>query len=306
MQKKSLRETIKDIVAKHLLINNGIAMGQCLSAVGWVGGTLPELYEENGMIELPMADVAGGGFVVGSALAGKRPIYIIRYQGFNWFNAPIIINYAAKSKEIWKKPCPIFVRSIAMEGGIGPVAGSSHHSIYYRMPGIKIFSPMTTYEYSTVYNEFMSDDNVYYISEHRKSFDNKINFKNIIKKDADITIFAISITRFSAIDAAEALSKLGYKVNLIHLWRLKPLYISNTAITSLQNSKYGGLVLDDDYVDGIAKSIAYDLISKTNNKVNVLGLKDKSAGFDLKVDNLPPSCNEIKNKVIEIIESNKG
>ena len=42
-------------------------MGQCLTAVGWVGGTLPELYEDNGMVELSMADVAGGGFAVGAA-----------------------------------------------------------------------------------------------------------------------------------------------------------------------------------------------------------------------------------------------
>ena len=35
-------------------------------------------------------------------------------------------------------PCPIFIRGIAMEGSIGPVAGSSQHSIYFKMPGIKI------------------------------------------------------------------------------------------------------------------------------------------------------------------------
>ena len=76
-----LRNCIKEIVRKHL--NDGyIAMGQCLTAVGWVGGTLPELYEKDGMIELSMADVAGGGFAAGAALAGKRPIYIIRYQVF--------------------------------------------------------------------------------------------------------------------------------------------------------------------------------------------------------------------------------
>ena len=49
-------------------------------------------------------------------------------------------------EEIWKNPCPIFVRSIAMEGGTGPVASSSHHSLYYRMPGVKIVSPMTPKE----------------------------------------------------------------------------------------------------------------------------------------------------------------
>ena len=53
---------------------------------------------------------------------------------------PIILNYACKSKEIWNVPCPIFIRGIAMEGSIGPVAGSSHYSLYYRMPGINYFT----------------------------------------------------------------------------------------------------------------------------------------------------------------------
>ena len=65
---KTVRETIKNVVRTHLTQKNGLAFGQCLSAVGWVGGTLPELYEKDGMIELSMADVAGGGIVVGSAL----------------------------------------------------------------------------------------------------------------------------------------------------------------------------------------------------------------------------------------------
>ena len=157
----ALRDTIKNVVEEHLMKNNGLALGQCLTAVGWVGGTLPELYEEDGMVELSMADVAGSGIVVGAALAGRRPIYTIRYQGFNWYNAPMIVNYAAKSKEIWGRPCPMMVRSIAMEGGIGPVAGSSHASLYNRMPGVKIVSPMTSKEYEKMYSDFMSEDEVY-------------------------------------------------------------------------------------------------------------------------------------------------
>ena len=74
----TLRETIKTIVKDHLLNKKGKAYGQCLTAVGWVCGTLPELHEEDGMVELSMADVAGGAIVVGSALAGYRPIYGVR------------------------------------------------------------------------------------------------------------------------------------------------------------------------------------------------------------------------------------
>ena len=48
---------------------------QNLTGVGWVAGTLPKLYEKNGVIELPMADVAGGGIVTGSALMGSCLLY---------------------------------------------------------------------------------------------------------------------------------------------------------------------------------------------------------------------------------------
>ena len=44
---KTVRDTIKEIVRSHLLEKNSMCFGQCLTAVGWVGGTLPELYEEN-------------------------------------------------------------------------------------------------------------------------------------------------------------------------------------------------------------------------------------------------------------------
>ena len=66
-------ETIRAITKNHLLQGGGVAIGQCLTAVGWVGGTVPEMREEDGLVELSMADVAGGGIAVGYALAGKRP-----------------------------------------------------------------------------------------------------------------------------------------------------------------------------------------------------------------------------------------
>lgn len=298
---KTVRETIKEIVQNHLLKNKSLCFGQCLTAVGWVGGTLPELYEDEGMVEVTTADVANGGFVVGAALKGVRPIYVVRYQGFQWYNAPIIINYACKSKEIWGVPCPIFIRSIAMEGGIGPVAGSSHHSLFHRMPGVKILSPMTPKEYELSYNQFMKEDEVYYISEHRRSYDNKNEFDNIIRDKADFTIFPISITRFDAEEARKVLESEGYKINIIHQLFIKPFEFKREWLNALNNSEYGGLVIDDDYEEGVASSLAHQLMLKTNKKVWALGLKHRSAGFHESVDNLPPSPEEIYKKIKNLL-----
>lgn len=301
---QTLREIIKRTVNYHLKKKNGLVFGQCLTAVGWVGGTLPHLKEKDGMIDLSMADVANGGIVAGAGLSGRRPIYVIRYQGFNWFNASIILNYSCKSKEIWNVPCPIFVRGIAMEGSIGPVAGSSHTSLYYRMPGIKILSPMTPKEYKISYDYFMKNDEVVYVSEHRGSYDNKIELKDVYQKKCDLVIFAISITRFEAIKAAEELKKIGIKVGIANILWIKPFKIKKRWIEMLNTSKYGGIILDDDYTQGIAESLAFRLLEKTKKNVQLkaVGLKNRSAGFSKKTDNLPPNKDEIIMTIKKILK----
>ena len=272
-------------------------MGQCLTAVGWVGGTLPEIYEDGGMVELSMADVAGGGFAVGAALAGRRPIYVIRYQGFNWYNAPMIANYACKSKEIWRRPCPMFIRSIAMEGAIGPVAGSSHHALYYRMPGVKIYSPMTPEEYRTTYREFMAGDDVFYVSEHRGAYTNGDELPDIVYEQPDYVLYPISITRFAAVKASQTLLAEGIKVAVHHVFRVKPFVPSYAMVRDLGSCAAGGCVLDDDYADGIAKSLALDLAELSRAPMTALGLQNRSAGFATRVDNLPPDAATIASLV---------
>ena len=253
----TVRETIKKTILKHLKEKNGLILGQCLSAVGWVGGTIPELTEKEGVVELSMADVANGGIVVGAGLSNRRPIYVIRYQGFNWFNAPIILNYACKSKELWSVPCPIFIRGIAMEGSIGPVAGSSHYSLYYRMPGVKIISPMTPKEYNLAYKSFMRDEEVYYVSEHRASYDNQKELKDFLYDDVDIIIFSISITRFTAQKVKNILEKENLKIGLANNLWIKPFEIKKKWLETLKNSKFGGIILDDDYEGGSDVEYAY-------------------------------------------------
>jgi pyruvate/2-oxoglutarate/acetoin dehydrogenase E1 component len=296
----TVRETIKEITRKHLTEAKGKCYGQCLTAVGWVGGTLPEMYEDDGMVELSMADVAGGAIVTGAALAGDRPIYVVRYQGFQWYNAATIVNYAAKSKEIWGRTCPVFVRSIAMEGGVGPVAGSSHHSLVHRMPGIKVIAPMTPNEYQYAYDSYMNDDAPYYISEHRKSYDNTEELKNIINPKADFTIFPISITRLEMNKLIELAKEEKLVLNIIHQLWIKPFNVESNWKDALNNSTYGGLVTDDDFVEGTASSIANELSLATSKRVYTLGLEERVAGFHPSVDSMPPSAEKIIDKLKQI------
>ena len=301
---KTLRETIKKITKKHLKKFRSMVFGQNLTGVGWVDNTLPKLYEKDGIIELPMADVADGGIVTGAGLMGKRPIYIIRYQGYNWFNMIFIVNYACKSKEIWKRPCPIFIRGIALEGNIGPVSGSSQISIFYKMPNIKIFSPMSSNEYKLVYKKFLQSDDVFYVSEHRKSFNNSFNLKNILPKNPDIVLMPISVTRFEAQKVKDYFKKNKIKVGIIHLWKLKPFNLSKKIYKYLETSKHGVLMTDNDFNDGLMSILASKIQTESAvSKFFFMGLKNKTAGHHSKVDNIPPNASKMISRINQIIKN---
>lgn len=293
--------TIEAITRQHLA-NGGVAMGQCLTAVGRVGRTVPELTEKDGLIELTMSDVAASGWATGLALAKRRPIYIVRYQGFQWFNAPMILNYAAKSKELWGIPCPVFIRSVAMDGAIGPVASGSHHSIYTRMPGITVCAPMTPKEYQQIWQYFLEHDDPMCVSEHRRSFKIDYEIPDQTYDKADITILAISATRLNVQEAITTLSKEGITCNLINLIWLKPFILEDRILEAIENSRYGGLLLDGDYENGIAKCLAYDLLQKISKPIHVLALEERTSGFAPHLDNLPPTAKKIVTTIKDIIK----
>ena len=103
----------------------------------------------------------------------------------------------------------------------------------------------------------------------------------------------------------ELSKKENIKLNIIHQLWIKPFFVQKEWIKSLNNSKYGGLVTDDDFVEGVSSSLANDLsISSANKKVYTLGLKPKTAGFYHDVDNLPPTAEDILSKLKKIIEEN--
>ena len=296
-------DVIRECTRKHLLSGKGLLFGQCVTAVGWIGGTVPELTEAEGVIELSMADVAGAGIAVGAALApGIRPIFVIRYQGFMWYNAAPILNYAAKSLEMWGVPCPLAVRSIAMEGGIGPVASACHHFMPLHMPGIRVVAPMTPGEWQTAWSEYLQGNEPVYFSEHRRSFALSSELPNIVRTGARVTLIAISASRLTAIEASGLLEAEGITCNIIHLVRLKPLVFPEELIPAVKSSETA-LVIDSDFTYcGASESIAYRLMIETGKRVHALGLEDRSAGFAPPLDNPTPTPQRIAQHVRDLLQ----
>ncbi len=298
---RTVAETIQAITRRHLLENRGLLFGQCVTAVGWIGGTVPPLTEDEGIVELSMADVAGPGISVGAALVGRRPIYVIRYQGFMWYNAAPLLNYAAKSKEMWGVPCPIFVRALALEGAMGPVASAAHHGMVMRMPGMPVAAPMTPGEWTQAWEWFMSHDDPLYVSEHRRSFAVDYEMEPLLHPRADITLLAISAGRLNALEAVKLLAAEGTTCDLIHLLWLKPFQVTDLMVDSLRKTGLG-LVIDSDFeIAGASRSIAYDLMHAASVPVFALGLEDRTAGFAPHLDNPTPSPKKIVERVKALV-----
>ena len=302
MKKETVASTIKRLTKKHLLENNGLLFGQCITALGWINDTVPEL--KHGIVELPISDVSNGGIAVGAALAGRRPIYVIRFQGLGWYNLTTVLNYAAKSKEMWGVSCPIFVRSINVEGHIGPVASNSHHGLCCRMPGIVVKAPMTPNEWEDVWLDFLENDDPVYCSEHRRSFDIDYEMEDDVSINYylyDCVIYAIGNSRLNALEAQKILRQQDIRTAIFHLVDIKP-FINTLEYKRALNQCGKGLVIDSDFQNyGVATQIAYDMMIKSNYPVYTLGLEDRTAGFASHCDNLTPSVNRIVERIKEII-----
>ncbi|MFQ5736968.1 MAG: transketolase C-terminal domain-containing protein [Thermodesulfobacteriota bacterium] len=289
MGQRSVAETIKEITRQHLEANDGMLLGESISAVGWVNNTVPDT---RGIVELPMTDVAGSGIAVGAALVGRRPIFVIRFQDFLILNGSPLIFYAAKVKELHGCAAPVFVRAIGAEG-LGPVHSGVLHSIFMHFPGFRVCSPMTPKEYEEVWADYMAHDDPMIVSEHRVSYSNRGELNDVVVDNADITLYAISSTRFEVEKAAELLLGDGFRCNIVHILWLKPFELTPRLLDPLMRSK-AGMVIDPGYeTAGASESIAYKLSNATGFGVKALGLYDRTKCLNAPYQNKAPDAGRI-------------
>lgn len=301
MEQRNLAQTIKEITKEHLEENNGLLLGQSITAVGWVNNTVPDC---KNIIELPMTDVAGAGIAVGTAMVGRRPIFVIRFQDFLILNGSQLIFYAAKVKELHSQTAPIFIRAIGTEG-IGPCHSGNLHSVFIHFPGFNVFAPVTPNEYKQTWDYFMKNDIPMMCSEHRDTFLNDQEIENILEDDADITICAISAIRLEAKNAIITLKSKGIKANLLNIFKLKPFELSLEIISTLKSSKHILVVDTGHTLAGTSQYLAYEIGKKINKFVYAMGTEDKTKCLCEPYQNRYPNKQKILEEVYKIIEEGK-
>jgi pyruvate/2-oxoglutarate/acetoin dehydrogenase E1 component len=201
VDKLTLADTIREITRTHLEQNNGLLLGQCISAVGWVNNTVPDC---KNIVEIPMTDIAGAGMAVGAALVGRRPIFVIRFQDFMILNGGPLIYYAAKLKDVHGRAAPVFIRAIGIDG-IGHAHSGVLHSIFMHFPGFRVCAPITSGEYKKIWNDYLKHDDPMYVSEHRSTYQNTQEFEDQFEEGAQITLYGIASARPEVVKAAAIL-----------------------------------------------------------------------------------------------------
>jgi pyruvate dehydrogenase E1 component beta subunit len=300
MGRVTLAETIRQITRSHLEDNDGILLGQSISAVGWINGTVPDC---KNIVELPMTDVAGAGFAVGAALVGRRPIFVLRFQDFIMLNGSALFNYAAKAGELHGVPAPVFIRSIGADC-LGPVHSGVFHTLAMHYPGMLVCAPMTPQEYEEIWAAYMDDTKTMYVSEHRRGYGITDPLPDEVFVDAEITIYGISDARLNVMEAAATLRAEGIIANIIHINWLKPLQKEKLMPPLIATEK--GLVVDSGFeICGAARSIAYELSEATGLFVHALACKDFTKCLSEPNRNATPSSRDICSKVRQIM-SGKG
>ncbi|MBI4023331.1 MAG: hypothetical protein HY360_00015 [Verrucomicrobia bacterium] len=299
---KSVADTIRDITRDHLEQNNGLLFAQCITAVGWIQNTVPP--HAPGLVELPMADVSGPGFAIGAAIMGRRPIFVLRFQSFLWLAVSPLVNYAAKARDIWGKGVPIFIRAIASEGnGTGPVHSGCYHNLFMHMPGTLVCAPMTPNEYHEVWNAFMQQDGPILVSEHRRSYLSSAEMPDLVRNDADVTLYPISASRFSTLEAIPILEKMNIRCNVVHILWLKPFQLNARVMDPLKRSGCG-LVIDPAFeIAGASQSLAYDLMLATRRPVKALGQEDRSPGVANRLENGTPTPQRIVEAAVQLVRN---
>ncbi|MHA1598736.1 MAG: transketolase C-terminal domain-containing protein [Alphaproteobacteria bacterium] len=302
---RTVAETIRDLTRDHIADNDGLVIGQCLTAVGWVQNTIPPQHE--GIVELPMTDISGAGIAVGAAIMGRRPILVLRFQSFLWLNISPLVNYAAKSKEIFGYPAPVFTRAIASEADAsGPLHTNCFHHLAMHMPGIKVCAPMTPKEYEEIWADYINGDDPFLVSEHRRSYLSSDELPDQIEEGAEITLYAVSAGRFNLPEAADRLREKGIKCNIVNILWLKPFVLDDRVLEPLKQSG-AGIVVDSAFeIAGASQSFSYELMLASGKPVKALAQFDRSPGVAKHLENGTPSVERIVETAIAMVQEARG
>ncbi|MDC0498841.1 alpha-ketoacid dehydrogenase subunit beta [Alphaproteobacteria bacterium] len=272
---------------------NVIIMGLGVDDPKRIFGTTNNLIEKFGndrVFDMPTSENGMTGFAIGAALTKLRPVLCHQRVEFALLSMDQIINQAAKwyYMNAGQMSVPIVIRLIIGRGwGQGPQHSQSLENIFASIPGLKVVCPSNPKDAKGMLVSSIKDNNPVMFFEHRwlhnthgyvdkNYYSTNINKCKVLKKGTDITIVSSSYMVLESIKAAEILSEINIKAEVIDLRTLRPLDIKSIS-KSVHKTK-NLLVVDSGWMTyGISSEIITSIAEQ--NKFYDKKIKFKRVGL---------------------------
>ncbi len=207
-------------------------------AAGIFGSTkgLAEKYGPKRVLDMPVAENAMTGVVLGAALSGMRPVMTHIRVEFAILAIDQIVNQAAKWHYMFggQAAAPLVIRMVVGRGwGQGPQHSQSLQSWFAHVPGLKVVMPATPHDAKGLLISAIEDNNPVVFIEHRWLYNIHgpvpegvyrvpLGRPNVLRRGKHVTIAAISYMVLEAVRAADELAEEGIEVEVVDIRTLNP------------------------------------------------------------------------------------
>jgi acetoin:2,6-dichlorophenolindophenol oxidoreductase subunit beta len=206
---------------------------------GFFGTTLglAQRFGSERVMDMPCAENAMTGVVIGAAVNGMRPVLNHQRLDFALLSMDQLCTQAAKWHYMFGgiMKLPLVVRMVLGRGwGQGPQHSQCLHAWFAHIPGLKVAMPSTPHDAKGMLVAAIEDDNPVVFLDHRwlhgisgpvpeGHYTVPLGPARVARPGADVTIVAVSYMVIEALAAAEKLADLGIQAEVIDLRCVRPL-----------------------------------------------------------------------------------
>jgi len=266
----TVRQTLHDLMGEDERV---VVLGEDVGRLGGVFRAtegLQDAYGPDRVIDMPLAESAIVGIAVGLALAGLRPVAEIQFADFMHATFDQMVSEAAKIhyRSNGDFSVPMVVRTPWGGGGHrGPYHSQAIEAFYAHVAGLKVVAPSTPADVAGLLRSAIEDPDPVLFLEHKKTYRRvtgvvpdgqwrvPIGVADTVVAGDDVTIVTYGLHRHFAVEAAEALAREDYSVEVIDLRTISPLDLDTVLDSVIRTGRL--LVVHEDNISfGVGAEVA--------------------------------------------------
>ncbi|MGA9799235.1 MAG: alpha-ketoacid dehydrogenase subunit beta [Terriglobales bacterium] len=263
------------------------------------------------VIDTPIAESAIVGAAFGAGLTGLRPVAEFQFMDFIGCAFNQIVNMVASAHYRWGAPAPLVIRGPS-GGNVhgGPFHSQNPEMWFVHAPGMKVVCPATAYDAKGLIKASIRDNNPVIFFEHKylyrrikdevpeEDYIVPLGKARVARAGRDLSIITYAAMVYTAMEAAETLSKEGIEVEVVDLRTVSPLDREAIVETARKTSKV--IILHEhSRTGGLAGEIAAIINEEAFDDLD--GPIVRIAGQDSPVPFSPPQEEYFLPKVSDVL-----